>query len=517
MEALSTRATSGAPFQVQGFSHENLCATLSNPHTSLEILAEADKIRYLSDYLFAVQAKTIVVENEYIDGDYLDDFSNYYVKCFKTYERKCRRLHFFSIDLSSNELSQAVAANSDSAEVNRIQNSYLGFVVARPLPDAVIGRSALKTYPPDGSRRNYTCTRLYSVNLFGIELSVRSLVFQEQDNVLAACATVALWCSFHKTAELFGTAVLTPAQITTFANQVVNHARPIPSHGLSIQQICNAIRHVGLDPEVVLVNNGLPVPSLVYAHLSHGLPVILIASIEGRGRHAIALNGYSINPEPVHACEVDPKIPCLPMTGLRINEFYGHDDQIGPFCRVVIKPSTTVGTTTYPVVFESSWKDKTSGKYLALYPEMIVVPVYRKIRVTFVDVQQWLTRLNALLSILLKGSGRLEWDVRLTTVNEYKKELRDATLAEATRRELLLSSLPRYMWRAVLSADNIKLLECLIDATDMMQSAPFLAMLWHSEDLRDAVHATLLDPSLKDVLRRTLTARFSEMVLDKSA
>lgn len=517
MEAFSRDTGDDVPYEVRAFSHESLCAALSNPHTSLEILADADKIRYLSDYLLAVQVRTIVIENEYIDGDYLDDFSNYYVKCFKTYERKCRRLHFFSVDLTSEQLSQAITASSDSAEVKKIQSAYLGFVVARPLPDAVIGRTALKTYPADGGRRNYTCTRLYTVNLFGVELSVRSLVFQEQDNVLAACATVALWCSFHKTAELFGTTVLTPAQITTFANQVVNHARPIPSHGLSIQQICNAIRHVGLDPEVVLVNKGLPVPSLVYGHLSHGLPVILIATIEGQGRHAIALNGYSINPAPVHACEVDPKVPCLPMTGLRINEFYGHDDQIGPFSRVIIKPSTTVGTATYPVVFESSWKDKTSGKYLALYPEMIVVPVYRKIRVTFVDVQQWLTRLHALLSILLKGSGRLEWDVRLTTVNEYKKELRDSTLAEATRSELLLTSLPRYMWCAVLAVDDVILLECLVDATDMMQSAPFLVMLWHNEDLKAAVHTHLLDPSLRDVLRRTLTPRFAEMVLANSA
>lgn len=504
------------PYQLQPFSLDNLCAVLSNAHTSPEILSGTDKVRYLADYLAAVGARTIVVEHEYIDGDYLDDFSNYYVKCFKTYERKCKRLHFFSVDLSADELRTSIASTSNGATLAKIRGAYLGFVVARPLPDAVIGRSALKTYPPDGGRRNYTCTRLYTVNLYGIELSVRSLVFQEQDNVLAACATVALWCSFHKTAELFGTAVLTPAQITTFANQVVNHARPIPSHGLSIQQICNAIRHVGLDPEVVLVNKGLPVPSLVYGHLSHGLPVILIAIIEGQGRHAIALNGYSIHPAPVLACEVDPKVPCLPMPGLRINEFYGHDDQIGPFCRVIIKPSAAVGTTTYPVVFESSWKDKASGKFLALYPEMIVVPVYPKIRVTFVDVQQWLTRLHALLSVLLKGTGRLEWDLRLITVNEYKKGLRDSQLTEGTREELLLTSLPRYMWRAVLTADNAVLLECLVDATDMMQSAPFQVMLWHNEDLKVAVHKTLQDQSLKDVLRRTLTARFAEMLLKKT-
>ena len=504
------------PFEVLPFSREQLCLAISNPHASSAILADEEKIKYLSDYLSAINAKTIIVEHEYIDGDYLDDFSSYYVKCFKDYERKCKRLHFFSAEVSAEDLTQAITGKDSPPVLAKIRDSYVGFVVARPLPDAVIGRTALATYPPDGGRRNYTCTRQYAVNLYGIELGVRSLVFQEQDNVLAACATVALWCAFHKTAELFRTSIPTPAQITTFANEVVNHTRPIPSHGLNIQQICNAIRNVGLDPEVVLVNSSLPVPSLLYGHLSHGLPVILVANIEGVGRHAIALNGYSINPAPVMACEVDPKSQCLPMTGLRINEFYGHDDQIGPFCRVIIRPSLAIGSTTYPVVFESSWKDQKSGKPLTIFPEMIVIPVYHKIRVTFVDVQKWLTRLHALVSIFLKAAGRLEWNLRLVTVNEYKKGLRESKLTESVRTELLLTSFPKYMWRAVLSAGNVDLLECLVDATDMMESAPFQVMLWHSSALKIAVHKTLMEPSLKDVLRQTLTPRFAEMLAERT-
>lgn len=159
----------------------------------------------------------------------------------------------------------------------------------------------MSTYPPDNGRRNYTCVKDYKVSLFGLPLSVRSLAFQEQDNVLAACATVALWCSFHKASELFGTAVPTPARITTFANQVVNPARPIPSHGLSIQQICNAIRTINLDAEVVVVKPDIPVASLAYGHLKQGMPVILIATVENVGLHAITLTGYSQHTQRVNS------------------------------------------------------------------------------------------------------------------------------------------------------------------------------------------------------------------------
>ena len=37
-----------------------------------------------------------------------------------------------------------------------------------------------------------------------------------------------------------------------------------------------------------------PLVSLIYGHIVMGLPVILLAQIEGRGGHAITLVGYSL-------------------------------------------------------------------------------------------------------------------------------------------------------------------------------------------------------------------------------
>ena len=39
--------------------------------------------QYFSDYFAELDAKTIVLEYEYVDRDYLEDFSSYYVKCFQ--------------------------------------------------------------------------------------------------------------------------------------------------------------------------------------------------------------------------------------------------------------------------------------------------------------------------------------------------------------------------------------------------------------------------------------------------
>ncbi|MCI0640637.1 MAG: hypothetical protein L0Y72_07140 [Gemmataceae bacterium] len=387
-------------FEVLSFSEQCLCQALANDKFVPAEVGDHGRAKYLSGYLRDIGAQTIVVEREYIDGDYLDDFAAYYVKCFHNYERRCKRLHFFSTAFTHDQILASILKR-DGSDERPLKDSYLGFIVARPLPDAIIGRTVLRTYDDDGGRRNYPCTKDYKANFFGIDLAIRSLAFQEQDSVLAACATVSLWCAFHKTADLFGTTTPSPATITRVANQVVQPARPVPSHALSIHQICNSIRQALLEPEIFPVRANVPLVSLVYGHLKMGLPVILVAEVEGIGLHAITLAGYSLVKTPALNSEVAAGETCIPMTGLRINEFYGHDDQVGPFARILVKPSATVGPRVYPVVFEGSWIAAGSGKRLALYPQVVVVPVYHKIRVTFLDVQQWLTRMTEVMQTLL--------------------------------------------------------------------------------------------------------------------
>src|SRR5687768_17318561 len=186
---MTTRASSNStPFEARVFSSANLFSALSNDQCTPDEVAAKKRAQYLYEYLSDIGARTIVVEPEYTDGDYLDDFASFYVRCHQNYERRCKRLHFFSAEVSEDVLRAALL----EADRSTLREAYLGFVVARPLPKAIVGRTLLKTYPPDGARRHYTVVRDYDANLFGITLSVRSLPYQEQDSVLAACATVAL-------------------------------------------------------------------------------------------------------------------------------------------------------------------------------------------------------------------------------------------------------------------------------------------------------------------------------------
>jgi hypothetical protein len=334
-----------APFSVLDFSEQNFHKVIINERFSVSKAEEHQRVSYLYGYLLHLDTSTIVVENEYIDGDYLDDFIAVYATCFSKYERFCKRIHFFKIAISKKQLNNLIYNSINPEKRKEILDSYLGFIVVRPLPKAVIGRTVLKTYECDKGERGeryYTVTREYKPNFFGVEFLIeKSLAYQEQDRAVSACATVALWCCFHKTAKLFNTPLPSPATITRAANQIARDSRMIPSAGLSVEQICNAIHWVGLEPEVIdlelLDPKKDPIILSAYGYLKMGLPVIVIAkyypniSIEPQSSqprqepqlHAITLTGFSIT-------QKKSSFEQFPSKAQYIDELYGHDDQIGP-------------------------------------------------------------------------------------------------------------------------------------------------------------------------------------------
>lgn len=490
--------------QVLVYSSANLFAALSNKHRSQDRVAEHEGAQYLYRYLSDLGAQTIVVEPEYTDGDYLEDFAAYYVRCFEPYERLGTRLHFFAVALTEEQVSRLILRECSVDECDSITRSYLGFVVARPLPSAIIGRTVLAVPDADGGRRHYPVLHECHANFFGIDLTVLSLPFQEQDRVLAACATVALWSAFRQTAKQFGTAAPRPAEITRLASAGVHRGRAVPSSGLSLDEMCHAVSEVGLEPEFVdCRGTNLPVASLLYAYLCAGMPVILIVDVEKVGLHAITLVGYSMQPSRVRAAERIDGHLVLPMRGLRIDRFYGHDDQIGPFARLEVVQVAPAD----PITFRGSWKTG-SGAPAVLTPHSVLVPLYNKIRLTFIHCAQWLERLTRVVSAIIPATEDFEWDMRLTTTNAFKREVASLTLDTVHRERLLRKPLPRFLWRATLSVRGAETLDLLFDATDIPGSVALQELIWRDVNFKAAMEVVLRSPAMQASLTECLTAPF---------
>jgi hypothetical protein len=508
-------------YDVRDFDESNFSAALATKLFSVESVQNDKHASYLFGYLSHadVAAKSIIVEREYVDGDFLDDFTSYYATCFENFDRYCRRVHFFSKRVVRVEFEAIISGLAPAGESESFRDSYLGFIVVRPLPDAIIGRTQIRTYGSDGGRRHYRAVLDYSVHLFGLPLFVRSLAFQEQDRALSACATVAMWSCFQKTARLFGTPAPRPPKITRDATETLHDRRSFPSDGLTLDQMCSAIRQNGLDPEVT-GHEGLtqlPLASMLYAYLEAELPVLLLVEVEGLGGHAVTLSGYSRRQNRVHQTELTrgpgkEALPSLP--GLYIDEFYAHDDQHGPFSKLLLVPSPALNT---PFTFQGSWL-RDDGKARSLVPRAVIAPVYPKIRLTYAQALQWLQRIRPLAEGVARNAGyAVEWNLFLTTTNAYKNDLRaTSNLSSPRRLNLLGSSQPRFFWRCLLLHENGEpILEMLIDATGFSKSFPILAINFFDEAFASQFAARIASLGSHPLLPKPLRVLIQSEFIDR--
>jgi hypothetical protein len=468
-------------WKIIAFSKDALAQALSNKKC-LDITPRLD---YINNYLEHLECKTIVVEAEYVDKDFLDDYSHYYVRCFKQYDRFSRRLHFFKRFDESVLESYLDGSGSSTSVADLLSKNYLGSIVVKPLPYTVVGRTILcpweNTVTEGEDRpgmRSIRCVDDCRVNLGGIELQVKSIAFQEQDKVLAACATSALWTAFQRTSSIFSHSTPTLFEITSYATKYLQLSRCIPSEGLSANQMCQAIKEVGLEAELReihrLENNrwhyNYPLLCAAYGYLRAGLPVILSVFIEGEGPHAMTLVGYRIGDDaaPLDEMEIWGSKYDLSLKGSRIVKLYAHDDQIGPFSRLEVDIRRgLLGGVKMPIRLWSSWK-RESGRPTPLIPLSIIVPVYHKIRVPFISTFELASSLEFLLNLVLDPDTEIEWDIFLSSVNEYKKELTNRPgITPKTLRKIRRSFYPRYFWRARAFVGSEEICEMIIDATDM--------------------------------------------------
>jgi hypothetical protein len=482
------------PIEVFPYSIKQLKACLIDASKARPAVIEEKLQRlYFENYFDHLCAKTIIVEKEYVDRDFIEDFASYYVTCFKNYSRFCTRLHFFSSDYSNADIENLLSEeNNTSPALLELKEGYLGFIVVKPLPKTIIGRTCLKTYGDGEGKRCYSTIRKYDVNLCGISFSLDSLAFQEQDQVAAACATSALWSSFHGSGHLWHHPIPSPVNITKSAtSKRPEPARALPSKGLNIFQMAEAVHSVGLESHVVNVTNQQVLKPTLYAYLKAGIPVILaIGLIDSyakpfrlMGLHAVAATGFGMEFS-------SPPIPDKDgfyLKASRINKLYVHDDQVGPFARMVFEDKPTDwldenGEKQSTLCLSTSWKSPSSGGQVGsakAFPINLLIPIYHKIRIQFDIVHDAIRTfdgvINSLRTFGLPIEELIEWDIQLSTTNTIKSEIfNNDSISDGYRSDFLKGGLPKYIWRAIAEVKDQKILELIFDATDIEQGEFFI-------------------------------------------
>jgi hypothetical protein len=478
------------PYAVKKYSLDNFIKLIKDScEAKQEVLETKNHVKYFHNYLGHLKVKKIILETDYIDKDYLEDYSAYYVRSFHEYKRRCCRLHFFSHSFTKSQFAALLTGDDSGLKEDDLQKNYLGFIVIRPLPSTVFGRTCLRSYSPEAGKRQYPIVRNYKASLFGINLSVESIAYQEQDKTVAACASSAIWSAFQGTGLLFQHPIPSPVKITKAATKKFPHAnRHFPTEGLTSEQMAQAIRSIGLEP--FLVNCGIEnydtLSNNIYAYLRGKIPMVFGFKIyvpdattgehEYKGKHAATVTGMSFqdNPKKFNGEEFYLK-------ACRIDKIYVHDDQVGPFARMEKDGKKIIvdsKTGRQEISLSSSFGGTNTARAV---PVLLVVPLYHKIRIPYSFVLKVVFQFNNLINNICSTVGvslpSFEWDIYLEENSRFKHELTKSNLSGKQKHDLVTQPLPRFIWRAICCVKEEKKYEFLFDATDIEQGKMILEVI----------------------------------------
>lgn len=510
---------------IHPYSEQKLATALSNKYTSAAVVCSKNHFTYLRDYLESpeIDAKTIVIEDEYISKDFLHDYASYYSLCFEPYSKNCKRVHFFNNQFEREELVEKLIDRQNANE--EFWEHYLGFIVVKPIPVTVIGFTVLKTYSSSTTfnGRNFWGVRDYIIHFYGTEIKIKSLAFQEQDSVLAACATTAIWSMLNKAALDYHTILKSPSQITKDADNVSpDGSRLFPNKGLNLLQICQAIFNSGLVSEVkqpdftVFDQDSKPVAKLISnsylkkilnAYSPIGIPIILVVSVPNGGNnglHAIAVSGFKQT-----APQLIPPQPEISWLSENIEKFYAHDDQWGPFARIDFNGD---------IELQTPWT-KSDSRKRPTHVTNIVVSVYPKIRISYEDIEVIVLGLDRILSFFFddKTIADLVWDIKIDFSENFKKQIKQSSLDENEKLSRLTQSLPKYLWVASCYVDSHKVFDFTFDATDVKNGMIGEDFIYYPEDSKQVLIDYLEKnrSMLKGLFQHQSSADYYQFLIDK--
>jgi hypothetical protein len=536
--------------EVLTYDAGNLATALSNEYFSALEFKTLKKYHYnyfleyfgnpSSQNSYGHNATIIVIEKEYTSKSYLDDYQSHYVLAYKEYPKTCKRVHFFNYDylnaglktFTREDFLNECSNHKNHPVESEFWKSYLGYIVIRPLPKGLIGATVLKGYTND-ERRKYTATHPYKINIYGIEKTIDSMVYIEQDSMIGACATSALFSAFHQVSSMFQTPLPFPNKITISAGISFSEPNRIfPNRdGLDILQAANTIDALGLVPEIRSPEfdgwdkehyNNKWLKSFLYAYCRIGIPIILGIKLENKKQnHAITINGYRdinelefknrlkahkqslkseeesfnlkdalqsvknifIKSSNENLSDEDyPSESELTLKSFFLERFYAHDDQIGPFSRIGFEGNDTI--------ISAWWEDDINQKLKASL-HAIIVPMENIIRIPFELVMTKLAEIDFWLKRKF-NTNNFHSDLYLDYSNEYKKRLREDKAFDVRLNDYsLLIPLPKYIWVAEIYFNGVKVFDLIFDSAEINETCFVVQMNFHNSYIKEYLTKTL--------------------------
>ena len=308
-----------------------------------------DVVRNTLRHLRVLHAKSYVLEDPYIDRDWSADYLQFYAQTFRAHDRHCKRVHFFSDNISP--LLSRPLSTDRLAQIRRLSNTtYCGFCVIRPLPTAPIGRTVLKGWVRSGfnMEATVTCRANFDAHLLGVDLQVTGASFLQQDARVGACAQVAIWAGMRHMHARHNYNWVSVADITRFATPTTATeavSLPAGSEFLTSERMIRAISDAGYQP---LCFRRPAIDRAILPYVESGIPVILGLNTDGTLGHAVTVVGR------VFAKQDPPTNSAIDY----VPAYIVHDDQDGPYMWL---PMDGDASTTFSFTGDTIKRDASDG------------------------------------------------------------------------------------------------------------------------------------------------------------
>lgn len=451
-------------------------------------IAAIEQLQFVARQAEKNGARSIAFETAYVDRDFMEEFSTFYSRNLTAYRNSCTRLHFFRTRPAKTmrELRRLGGGAYSKAEyVTACQqfsrDVYVGFSVIKPLGGTPVGRTVIRVDverdEESGKWTEFPSARTYHAHFVGVDLTVHGLAFQQQDVGVSACATTALWSSLNKARELEDIGPSTPAQITNVAAQ---HALPLgramPSEGLSVDQMCQAVRAIGLSPYLFRCDEQVRPHTLVYSAVKSGFAPVLVLQRLGERRealhdyHAVTAVGAAFEPVMNPHDVVEDSGTWLKSQEMR--RIFVHDDRYGPTLPAHIGPSDD-GT----LELRPEWLDDESWAI-----REVLLPLHAKIRLSLVDLYAVALSLAARMAdqrARQEHHERVSLDFWIRKGVDYFDDLRFGQLARASAVQKWAAerTYSRYVGVVRFSASDFGTIDVLVDTTSTLQNLSFLRVV----------------------------------------
>jgi hypothetical protein len=390
-----------------------------------------------------------VVEYRYIDQDYRSEHQAFYAGTFRRYPSVAERLLFFR--------GRPPAGFTDATQPPNFGDlELLGYSVMRPLITCPVGRTVLK--PLADLEPYISCKTKDDVHLFGQTIPVEGAPFLSQDTQLGTCGHVTAWITSYYHHRRFASPRHLPKDIAAFVPPETGMSRPMPSSGLTITQLLETFRRMGLPAIGYRLLDPLPAGESLFTiacrYLNSGMPVTVLA-----GTHAFVLVGY----KRVRCGTNDERI-----------RFIRQDDEVGPY-ELVNDP------------YGEPLSDYRPWRYL-------IVPLPPRVYVPGEDAEQWgARRLRRLLSS--RNSPLVQrWDARELSTRSvlmesvvFKKRQLERAASDRVRAVYTHMALPHWIWLVELTDRTARnrgepcvLAEAVIDTTNPSRDRQVIA--WRVPD-----------------------------------